>query len=147
MSFRLGPIPGRNPVALYSWEGDNVFPKLGFCNSFLDFISTLTYRPALWESGAYFSLLFSSLLPSYRMECKKSLAKCLFGTEHQSLAGRRGFLHVLIPKRDRQVSGNWRSHPWGLRRILKRQGSFSASLLSLKKAADGSDEVEVLTHG
>lgn len=77
MSSRLGPIPGRNPVALYSWEGDSVFPRLGFCSSFLDFISTLTYRPALQESGADFSLLFFFLLSSYNMECKKSLAKCL----------------------------------------------------------------------
>lgn len=74
MSSRLGPIPGRNPVALYSWEGDNVFPRLGFCNSFLDFISTLTYHPALRESGVYFSLLFFSLLSSHSMKCNKILA-------------------------------------------------------------------------
>lgn len=65
-------------------------------------ISTLTYLPLLWESGAFFSLLFFSLLTSYIMEFKKSLAKVFlhFELNIRILAGRRGFLNVLLPKQE-----------------------------------------------
>lgn len=84
MSSRLGPILGRNPVALYSWDCDNVFPRLGLGNHFLDFISTLTYHPSLWESGVLFSLLFFSLFSSYIVEFKESSAKVCLHLELRS---------------------------------------------------------------
>lgn len=84
MSSRLGPIPGRNPVALYSWGCGNVFPRLGLGNGFLDFLSTLAYRPSLWESGVLFSLLFFSLLSSYIVEFKESSAEVCLHLELRS---------------------------------------------------------------
>lgn len=151
MSSRLGSIPGRNPMALYSWECDNVFPRLHSGNSFLDFISTLTYLPSLWESGAFFSLLFFSLLTSYIMEFKKSLAKAFlhFELNVRILLGGGAFSMCYYPNRRarHQATGSHTTHHWGLGRILKGQGDFSASLLPLKKEADASEEIRVSTCG
>lgn len=101
MSSRLGPIPGRNPVALYSWDCDNIFPRLGLGNRFLDFISTLTYRPSLWESGVLFSLLFFSLLSFYIVEFKESSVNVCLHLELsiRDLLGGRAFSMCYYPNR------------------------------------------------
>lgn len=70
-----------------------------------------------------------------------------FGAEVRDLLGGRAFSMCYDSNRIARCQATHTPHPWGLGRILKGPGNFSASCLTLEKAADASEEVRVFAHG